>query len=181
LLSVSPQERNAYQALFRERQVQKTYQAIAPFRDDLVFPLAHQSRIEEDLQFFLSREVEGVPNSETHVEILKCLDTSLGLSVHPSDDSTEGSTRRSPQILYKPKAIYQLTPITGKRHQLRIHMSALGIPNRWGPVLPRGIAWPRRDRRLQSTFTTDSPKNRIHRSNSRVMKGNLLASKNLIG
>ncbi|MEY3793661.1 MAG: hypothetical protein RLZZ521_989, partial [Pseudomonadota bacterium] len=128
LLSVSPQERNAYQALFRERQVQKTYQAIAPFRDDLVFPLAHQSRIEEDLQFFLSREVEGVPNSETHVEILKCLDTSLGLSVHPSDDSTEGSTRRSPQILYKPKAIYQLTPITGKRHQLRIHMSALGIP-----------------------------------------------------
>lgn len=128
VLSVNPQERNAYQALFRERQVQKTYQAIAPFRDDLVFPLAHQSRIEEDLQFFLSREVEGVPNSETHVEILKCLDTSLGLSVHPSDDSTEGSTRRSPQILYKPKAIYQLTPITGKRHQLRIHMSALGIP-----------------------------------------------------
>jgi tRNA pseudouridine32 synthase/23S rRNA pseudouridine746 synthase len=37
VLSVNPQERNAYQALFRERQVHKTYQAIAPFRDDSVF------------------------------------------------------------------------------------------------------------------------------------------------
>ena len=128
VLSVNPQERNAYQALFRERQVHKTYQAIAPFRDDLVFPLTRQSRIEEDAQFFLSREVEGTPNSETHIDILKCLDTSLNPSVHPSDDSTERSTRRSPQSLYKPKALYQLTPITGKRYQLRIHMCALGIP-----------------------------------------------------
>ena len=128
VLSVNPQERNAYQALFRERQVHKTYQAIAQFRDDLVFPLTRQSRIEEDAQFFLSREVEGVSNSETHIDILKCLDTGLKPSVHPSDDSTEGSTRRSPQSHYKPKALYQLSPITGKRHQLRIHMCALGIP-----------------------------------------------------
>lgn len=128
VLSVNPQERNAYQALFRLRQVHKTYQAIAPFRDDLVFPLTRQSRIEEDAQFFLSREVQGAPNSETHVDILKCLDTSLSPSVHPSDGSTERSTKRSPQSLYKPKALYQLTPITGKRHQLRIHMCALGIP-----------------------------------------------------
>ena len=128
VLSVNPQERNAYQALFRERQVHKTYQAIAQFRDDLVFPLTRQSRIEEDAQFFLSREVEGVSNSETHIDILKCLDTSLNPSAHTSDGSTEASTRRSPQSLYKPKALYQLTPITGKRHQLRIHMCALGIP-----------------------------------------------------
>lgn len=129
VLSVNPQERNAYQALFRERQVHKTYQAIAPYRDDLVFPLTRQSRIAEDAQFFLSREVEGAPNSETHIDILKCLDTSLSPSVHPSsDDSTEGSIRRLPQSLDRPKALYQLTPITGKRHQLRIHMCALGIP-----------------------------------------------------
>ena len=128
VLSVNPQERNAYQALFRERQVNKTYQAIAPFRDDLVFPLTRQSRIEEDAQFFLSREVEGAPNSETHMEILECLDTSLNPSVHTSDGSTEVSTRRSPQSLYQSKVLYQLTPITGKRHQLRIHMCALGIP-----------------------------------------------------
>ena len=128
VLSVNPQERNAYQALFRERQVHKTYLAVAPYHGDLVFPLTRRSRIEEDAQFFLSREAEGAPNSETHIEILKCLDTGLNPSVHPSDDSTEGSTRRSPQSHYKPKALYQLSPITGKRHQLRIHMCALGIP-----------------------------------------------------
>ena len=128
LFSVNPQERDAYQSLFRERKVQKTYQAIAPYRDDLVFPLTRQSRIEEDAQFFLSRELEGASNSETHIDILKCLDTSLNPSVHASDGSTEGSTVMSPQSLYQPKALYQLTPITGKRHQLRIHMCALGIP-----------------------------------------------------
>lgn len=120
LFSVSPQERNAYQALFRERKVHKTYQAIAPYRDDLVFPLTRKSRIEEDAQFFLSREVEGLPNSETRIEILKFLDSAI--------DSTMGSPIRSPKGSFSQKALYQLTPITGKRHQLRIHMCALGIP-----------------------------------------------------
>ena len=142
VLSVNPEERNAYQALFRERQVHKTYQAIAQFRDDLVFPLTRQSRIEEDAQFFLSREVEGAPNSETHIDILKCLDTSLNPSAHTSDDSTEASTRRSPQSLYKPKALYQLTPITGKRHQLRIHMCALGIPINGDQFYPEVLRGP---------------------------------------
>ena len=142
VLSVNPQERDAYQALFRERLVHKTYQAVALYRDDLVFPLTRQSRIEEDAQFFLSREAEGAPNSETHIEILKCLDTGLSPSVHPSDDSTEGSTRRSPQSHYKPKALYQLSPITGKRHQLRIHMCALGIPIEGDQFYPEVLRGP---------------------------------------
>jgi len=71
VFSVNPQERNAYQALFRNRKVHKTYQAIAPYRDDLVFPLTRKSRIEEDAQFFRSHEVEGKSNSETLVELLK--------------------------------------------------------------------------------------------------------------
>ena len=142
VLSVNPQERNAYQALFRERQVHKTYLAVAPYHGDLVFPLTRRSRIEEDAQFFLSREAEGAPNSETHIEILKCLDTGLNPSVHPSDDSTEGSTRRSPQSHYKPKALYQLSPITGKRHQLRIHMCALGIPIEGDQFYPEVLRGP---------------------------------------
>jgi tRNA pseudouridine32 synthase/23S rRNA pseudouridine746 synthase len=142
VLSVNPQERNAYQALFRERQVHKTYLAIGPYRNELVFPITRQSRIEEDAQFFLSREAEGAPNSETHIEILKCLNTGLSPSVHPSDDSTEGSTRRSPQSHYKPKALYQLSPITGKRHQLRIHMCALGIPIEGDQFYPEVLRGP---------------------------------------
>jgi tRNA pseudouridine32 synthase/23S rRNA pseudouridine746 synthase len=124
LFSVNPQERNAYQVLFRNREVHKTYQAIAPYSDDLVFPLTRKSRIQEDAQFFLSREVEGVPNSETRIEILKFLDGTV--------DTSMGSAAGSPKSLSanssKPKALYQLAPITGKRHQLRIHMCALGIP-----------------------------------------------------
>jgi tRNA pseudouridine32 synthase/23S rRNA pseudouridine746 synthase len=124
VFSVKPQERNAYQALFRERKVDKTYQAIAPYREDLVFPLTRQIRIEEDAQFFLSREVEGVPNSETRIEILKVLETSdnLNKAAH--------------------SALYELTPVTGKRHQLRIHMCALGIPIEGDQFYPKVLRGP---------------------------------------
>ena len=138
LLSVNPQERDAYHALFRDRKVQKTYQAIAPYRDDLVFPLTRISRIEEDAQFFLSHEVKGLTNSETRVEILKYLDatiyTSIGLAA--------GSPRSSHEKPIKPSALYQLTPVTGKRHQLRIHMCALGIPIEGDQFYPEVVRGP---------------------------------------
>jgi len=138
LLSVNPQERDAYQALFRERKVQKIYQAIAPYRDDLVFPLTRISRIEEDAQFFLSREVEGLTNSETRVEILKF----LGATVDTSMGSAAESPKSSPDNSSKPRALYQLTPITGKRHQLRIHMCALGIPIEGDQFYPEVLRGP---------------------------------------
>jgi tRNA pseudouridine32 synthase/23S rRNA pseudouridine746 synthase len=138
LLSVNPQERDAYQALFRERKVQKIYQAIAPYRDDLVFPLTRISRIEEDAQFFLSREVEGLTNSETRVEILKYLDVAVDTSM----GSAAGSPSSSPENSSKPSALYQLTPVTGKRHQLRIHMCALGIPIEGDQFYPEVLRGP---------------------------------------
>ena len=138
LLSVNPQERDAYQALFRDRKVQKTYQAIAPYRDDLVFPLTRISRIEEDAQFFLSREVEGLTNSETRVEILKYLDAAVDTSM----GSAAGSPSSSPEKPIKPSALYQLTPVTGKRHQLRIHMCALGIPIEGDQFYPEVVRGP---------------------------------------
>ncbi|MNT88076.1 23S rRNA/tRNA pseudouridine synthase A [compost metagenome] len=33
-------------------------------------------------------------------------------------------------------ALYRLTPVTGKRHQLRVHMAALGLPLRNDPLYP---------------------------------------------
>ncbi|MFC5523989.1 RluA family pseudouridine synthase [Polaromonas jejuensis] len=101
LLSVRRSERDAYQSLFRQREVQKHYQAIAPWRDDLHFPLVRKSRIEEDEPFFRQREVPGEPNSETHIEVLE----------------VKGDRAR-----------YALSPVTGKKHQLRVHMNALGLP-----------------------------------------------------
>lgn len=101
LFSVRPQDRGAYQALFRDKVVEKSYEAIAPLRPDLPLPPAHISRIEPDAQFFRQREVVGEPNSETHIELLQA-QGALGL--------------------------YRLSPVTGRTHQLRVHMHALGRP-----------------------------------------------------
>ena len=102
LLSVRPQDRGAYQALFREQQVEKVYEAVAPWRADLALPRLHRSRIEPDeAQFFRQREVAGEPNSETRIELI----APLGELAH-----------------------YRLLPRSGKTHQLRVHMNALGAP-----------------------------------------------------
>ena len=101
LFSVQPAERNAYQALFRHRTVTKHYEAVAPWRDDLTFPLTRKSRIVEGVPFFRQREIAGEPNSETQINVL----------------ATDGSLAK-----------YALSPVTGKKHQLRVHMNALGLP-----------------------------------------------------
>jgi tRNA pseudouridine32 synthase / 23S rRNA pseudouridine746 synthase len=104
LFSVKPGERDAYQALFRRHEVSKHYEAIAARRPELQFPLRRKSRIVEDEPFFRQREVPGEPNSETLVDLLQT-------------EGNEGELAR-----------YALSPVTGKKHQLRVHMNALGIP-----------------------------------------------------
>ncbi len=101
MFSVQPAERDAYQAMFRLRTVHKRYEAIAPTRLDLSFPITRTSRIVEDEPFFRQRETDGLPNSESQVDVLERL----------------GELTR-----------YALSPVTGKKHQLRVHMNALGLP-----------------------------------------------------
>ena len=101
LFSTQPDERNAYQAMFRDHAVTKHYEAIAPWRQDLTWPIIRKSRIVEDEPFFRQREVPGQPNSETHMDVIE---KSGGL------------------------ARYALSPVTGKKHQLRVHMNALDLP-----------------------------------------------------
>ncbi|MBV7455040.1 pseudouridine synthase [Acidovorax sp. sif1233] len=111
LLSVHQRTRGAYQALFRDRQITKHYDAIAPWRADIAFPREHISRLEESPQFFRMQEVPGEPNSHTRIEVLDVAGAS-------------GWAR------------YRLSPVTGKRHQLRVHMAALGLPLRNDPFYP---------------------------------------------
>jgi tRNA pseudouridine32 synthase/23S rRNA pseudouridine746 synthase len=101
MFSKQPNSRATYSALFRQHQVQKTYEAIAPWRADLAFPLTRQSRIKPAGHFMLQHEVPGAPNAITQIDVLE---------VH-------GELAR-----------YQLKPLTGQRHQLRVHMLALGRP-----------------------------------------------------
>ena len=101
VFSVKPGERNAYQGLFRCHKVTKHYEAIADAPVDMNFPFTRKTRIVEDVPFFRQREVPGMPNSETHIDVLEI---------------TGGLAR------------YALSPVTGKKHQLRVHMNALGLP-----------------------------------------------------
>jgi len=101
MFSVQPETRGAYHALFSQRSVKKTYEAIAPWREGLALPMTRESRIVEAGHFMLQHEVSGPPNAVTQIEVLQ----------------VRGGLAR-----------YQLQPVTGKRHQLRVHMAALGLP-----------------------------------------------------
>ncbi len=104
LLCKQAAHRNAYAALFRERAVRKVYEAAAPWRADLALPFTHSSRLEEAAHFMQMHEAPGEPNAHTQI----------------------GLMARNGQWAH-----YRLQPLTGKRHQLRVHMAALGLPI-WG-------------------------------------------------
>lgn len=101
MFSKQPATRAVYCALFSQHAVRKTYEALAPWRVDLVFPVTRQSRIKEAGHFMLQHEVEGPVNAITRIEVLE----------------VRGDVAR-----------YQLKPVTGQRHQLRVHMLGLGLP-----------------------------------------------------
>jgi len=116
LFAVRAQDRAAYQALFRERSVHKVYEAMAPFDASVSLPQVRRSRIaEEDGAFFRMTEVTGEPNSETRIELLE----QRGAWAH-----------------------YRLEPVSGKRHQLRVHMNALGLPLVGDQFYPRVLRGP---------------------------------------
>lgn len=109
LLSVQQATRGRYQALFRDRHIVKHYDAVAPWREELAFPREHASRLEESAQFFRMQEVAGEANSLTRMDVLE---------------------------VKAPWALYRLAPVSGRRHQLRVHMAALGLPLRNDPLYP---------------------------------------------
>ncbi|MEU7075856.1 RluA family pseudouridine synthase [Streptomyces narbonensis] len=109
LFVVREEDRGAYQTLFRDRLVRKEYEAVAPYDPAVELPVTVRSRIEKERGVMAAREVPGEPNSESRVELLR---HAGGLGW------------------------YRLTPVTGRTHQLRVHMNALGLPILHDPVYP---------------------------------------------
>lgn len=98
---VRREHRGAYQTLFRDRKVRKTYHAVARHDPGLALPATVRSRIVKERGTVTAREVPGEPNAETMIELI---------------EHGHGLGR------------YRLTPATGRTHQLRVHMSGLGVP-----------------------------------------------------
>ncbi|MEN9588103.1 MAG: hypothetical protein RIT15_1678, partial [Pseudomonadota bacterium] len=73
LFGVQAKERGAYQQMFHDRQVHKTYEAIAPYREDLQLPMMYESRLEDSDIYMQMQEVEGKPNSRTQIALQSIL------------------------------------------------------------------------------------------------------------
>jgi tRNA pseudouridine32 synthase/23S rRNA pseudouridine746 synthase len=93
--------RGIYQSMFQKRSVRKVYEALAPLLEGRDFPFTYRSRMVDGEKFFVMKEEQGEPNSETLVELIE----------------TRGGLAR-----------YRLHPHTGRKHQLRLHMASLGAP-----------------------------------------------------
>ena len=104
IFSLHAATRGVYQSLFQQRAVKKEYEALAADLPDYQAPFIYRSRMVEGTPFFRMQEVAGSANSETHIERL--------------EQHCGGSAFSR----------YRLLPVTGRKHQLRVHLSALGIP-----------------------------------------------------
>ena len=102
LLSVNEATRGLYQQLFMKGLVHKAYEAVAdcPY-DSGQRKWLVENRIEQGEPWFRMKTCAGPINARSQINLIE----------------TIGSRAR-----------FQLFPSTGKKHQLRIHLSGLGFP-----------------------------------------------------
>ncbi|MGW2481270.1 pseudouridine synthase [Streptomyces sp. NPDC001571] len=109
LFVVRPEDRGTYQNLFSGRRVRKEYEAVALYDPGVGLPATVRSRIVKERGVIAAREEAGEPNAESRIELAE----------------RRGGLGR-----------YRLLPVTGRTHQLRVHMNRLGLPILHDPVYP---------------------------------------------
>lgn len=110
LCAVGRAWRGAYQSMFAQGTVRKTYRALAPWRAELEAPTTVRNHIAAIPRTGGSEVVPGAPvNAETLVEL----------------EERRGEL-----------AVYRLSPRTGRTHQLRLHLRDLGAPIVDDPLYP---------------------------------------------
>ncbi|MCZ4551183.1 pseudouridine synthase [Gordonia rubripertincta] len=110
MFSARPAARAPYQQLFAERLVSKEYRARAPIAEGLDLPVTVRSRIMKDAGDLRARTEPGPENAISTIDLV----------------DTAGD-----------RGIYRLLPQTGRTHQLRVHMSGLGVPIDGDPLYPQ--------------------------------------------
>jgi len=102
LFSMNPETRGRYQELFMKGEVEKTYQAVTTFlREPTQNSWIVENRLVKGEPWFRMKSAPGKPNAISKITLMEF----------------KGN-----------RAFFQLQPITGKKHQLRIHLSGLGFP-----------------------------------------------------
>lgn len=100
LFSKRPETRRNYFGLFQEGRIEKQYEAIATLpKDSECKKWLIESRIEPSGEWILCHNVPGEINARSRIELLE----------------RDGDLAR-----------FALSPITGKTHQLRLHMGLIG-------------------------------------------------------
>ena len=112
------QHRGAYQNLFRDRLVDKTYLALAPDAPDFPPEMPLQSWLQTSPAHFMQMQClpsngEGSTNATTTIKKIAV---------------QAGLTALNAKNALKNTALYHLQPKTGLRHQLRVQMASLGLP-----------------------------------------------------
>jgi len=110
MLATEQKWRGDYQSMFERGEVRKTYRALAPWRADLTSPVTVRNHIRKERGTYQAEVVPGAAvNAETVIRV----------------ESRHGKL-----------GIYRLEPVTGRTHQLRLHLSGLGIPIVDDPLYP---------------------------------------------
>lgn len=110
MLATERRWRGAYQTLFQDDRVTKTYRALAPIDPNLELPITVRNHLVKRRG---SWQVDIVPDAAINAETLIELEREV-----------DG------------RGIYRLTPRTGRTHQLRVHLNELGIPIVDDPLYP---------------------------------------------